>query len=208
VNPAGRRVVNGVSLFQFSFDDTLLIDELYYDIQQLANNLEFTLLQSVSGEIGRLGEQGSDTTGPLAQPTLFIATVRFCFVEPPSPSSSERPVENLEDHGFRQNERTRTKRGSDTCYVASSFLRQPPRIVEHPRPRRPLLRPRQRLRSRVDLVVVAAGREGQELDEGVGELRGLRAAARQSRFRGLSVQAHDLVALGGKTGRACHLNSD
>jgi hypothetical protein len=92
VNPLGRWAVNGVGLFQFSaFEDTLLIDDLYDDIRQLANNIEFTLLDCVNREVGKLKEQGIDTTGPLTQSTSFIATVRLSF-DDPTPSASEAPL--------------------------------------------------------------------------------------------------------------------
>jgi hypothetical protein len=92
VNPAGRRFVSGASLFQFSaFEYTLLIDDLYYDVQQLANNIEFTLIDGVNREVNKLKEQGIDTTGPLAQPVSFIATMRFNFDDPTS-AESEAPL--------------------------------------------------------------------------------------------------------------------
>ncbi len=92
VNPLGRRVVNGVCLFQFSaFEDTLLIDDLYDDVEQLAKNIEFTLMDCVNREVGKLKDQGIDATGPLAQSTSFIATARLSF-DDPTLSTSEPPL--------------------------------------------------------------------------------------------------------------------
>ena len=77
-NPLGRQVRDGMSLFQFSaFDHTLLIDELYDDIQQLANNLELLLQQRVNVEIGRLKGRGIDTDALIAQPASFMAIVKI-----------------------------------------------------------------------------------------------------------------------------------
>ncbi len=72
--------------------------------------------------------------------------------------------------------------------------------VDHPRRRRAPPRPGQRLGGRVDLVVVAAGGEGRELGEVIGEPRRLlghedEAVLDHGRLR---VEPHDLVAVRGK----------
>jgi hypothetical protein len=83
------------------------------------------------------------------------------------------------------------------CHL-SPLLRQPPPVVEDPHARRPVLRPGQRPRGRVD----RAGREGKELGEIVCEPRGLLRAERRNRFSIVAICACRRLTLspGGKSG--------
>jgi hypothetical protein len=92
INPLGKPIKNGASLFQFSaFDEVLLIDTLHDDIIGLADSLEFAIFQSVSREAAKMTARSESTDGLLSQPSSHMVILAISFDDPPPPQPKDGP---------------------------------------------------------------------------------------------------------------------
>jgi len=89
VNPMGRHLSDGASLFQFSaFDSTLNVDQLWYHIPRLADHLESSVRDSINAHIARMNVAGISTDEVIVQPPTVtsVLMIKFSFPSGDAPA--------------------------------------------------------------------------------------------------------------------------